>query len=67
MEFTDDETRKLKALILFLVEKKSKISGGKCGFHITELQPILDKMVIEGTIIQRDTIHNYQFFINTKN
>lgn len=64
MQFNEEETAKLKAMLGFLIKKKHRESNGKCGFHIMELQPLLDDMVAEGVITKRPTINNSQYFIN---
>jgi len=66
MQFNPEETQKLKAMLTFLVKKKHGESGGHCGFHITELQPILDELANEGIVIARPTIHNTQYFLNDR-
>lgn len=63
MEFTPEETQKLKAMMLFLVKKKHKQSDGHCGFHISELQPFLDALELEGSITLRPTINTHQYFL----
>ena len=67
MQFTPEEKTKLKAMLLFLVKKKSRESGGHSGFHVHELNPFLDELETEGEIISRDTLHCNKFFINPNN
>jgi len=64
MEFTPKEKNELKAMLRFLIAKKDKESAGHCGFHINELDPILEEMVKEGTIKIKDTIHSNKYFLN---
>lgn len=66
MTFTPKETKKLKAMLLFLVKKKYNESGGHCGFHIMELKPILEELEKDGEIKLRQTINNNQYFLNNK-
>lgn len=65
MQFTPEEKQKLKTMLKFLVKKKSKESGGHCGFHVHELNPLLDELVEEGHIKSRDTLHSNKFFLTT--
>lgn len=67
MQFTPEEKQKLKNMLLFLVKKKSKESGGHSGFHIHELNPFLDELVEEGRIQSRNTLHSNKFFQTNKN
>lgn len=66
MKFTPDETKKLKAMLLYMVTKKHNESAGHCGFHLKELEPILEELTNEGSIIKRPTIHNDQYFLTSK-
>jgi len=63
MKFTPQEITDIKLLLLFLVEKKDKESGGHNGFHISELNPFLEQLDKEGEIKARDTLHNTQYFL----
>lgn len=65
MNFTPEEQDKLKTMLTFLIKRKHVESGGHCGFTPRELEPILDDMVDEGLLVKRNTIHNYQYFINS--
>ncbi|SOC79846.1 hypothetical protein SAMN06296241_1384 [Salinimicrobium sediminis] len=64
MQFSPEEKNKLKAMLLFLVKRKSKESGGHCGFHVNELNPFLDELVEEKKIKSRDTLHSNKFFLS---
>lgn len=64
MNFTPEENTKLKAMLIFLMKKKHRESDGKCGFHLSELQPILDELSDDGVIHKRPTINNNKYFIN---
>lgn len=64
MTFTPEEIEKLKAMMMYLVKKKHQLSEGNCGFHLQELQPIMDELAEEGKLIIRPTINKNQFFIN---
>lgn len=66
MDFTPDETEKLKAMMLYLVKKKHNLSDGNCGFQATELNPILDELVKEGHLQLRPTINSNQYFLTIK-
>lgn len=66
MEFTSDETKKLKAMLLYLVQKKHKQSEGHCGFNTNELNPILEELEADGEIIKRPTINSDRYFLTTK-
>lgn len=64
MQFTPDETKKLEAMILFLVKKTYNESGGHCGFNVQDLQPIVDNLEAKGEIKARRTIHSNRYFLN---
>ena len=66
MNFTPDETKKLKAMLAFCVKRKNEQSDGKSGFHIMELEPILEELDQDGTIKMRPTINRNAYFLNTK-
>lgn len=66
MNFTPEETEKLKAMLLFLIKKKHKESGGSGGFLPSELQPVLKEMVIDGTIEKHETINSQMYFLTKK-
>jgi len=66
MQFTTEETTKIKAMLLYVVRKKQMESDFKCGFHITELNIILEELVKEGKIIKRPTINNDKYFLTNK-
>lgn len=63
MEFTPDEIKKLKAMMLFLVQKKHKESDGKCGFHLNELNPIMDELEKDGEVKLRPCINSDAYFL----
>lgn len=63
MQFTPEETEKLKTMFLFILKKKHKEGNGHCGFHLMELQPILEELEKDGKIIIRKTINNDRFFL----
>lgn len=67
MQFTPDETNKLKAMLLFLIKRKHKSSNGHSGFLITELNTILQDMVKDGDIELRPTINTNQYFLTRNN
>lgn len=67
MTFTPDEKESIKKMLLFLVKKKHKTSGGHCGFHPMELFENLEELVKDGEIISRDTIHARMYFLNPNN
>lgn len=54
MQFSEEETKKLKAMFLFIVKRKHKSSDGKCGFNMKELEPILEELEKEGQIILKN-------------
>ena len=64
MQFSEEETKKLKAMFLFIVKRKHKSSEGKCGFNMKELEPILDELEKEGQIKKRPTINSNAYFLN---
>ncbi|HET8885581.1 MAG TPA: hypothetical protein VFM70_04420 [Salinimicrobium sp.] len=66
MTFTTEEKAEIKEVLLFLIERKSEESGGHGGFHLLELNPILNEMVEEGVILERDTIHCNKYFLTDK-
>lgn len=66
MTFTPDEIKKLKAMVMYLVKKKHKISDGHCGFQLSELNPIMEELVSEEKLQLRPTINTYQYFLNTE-
>ena len=66
MTFTPDETKKLKAMLLYMVTKKHNESAGHCGFQLNELEPILEELSKEGNVQKRTTIHNDQYFLTPK-
>lgn len=66
MDFSSEETVKLKAMFSFIIKKKHIQSDGKSGFVMKELQPILDEMENEGTILRRPTINSSAYFLVTK-
>lgn len=67
MEFTPEENQKLKAMFKFIVKKKHIESNGSCGFHLMDLQPILDELEADGTIKMRPTINVDKYFLNLNN
>lgn len=62
MRFSDDEKKKLQAMLKYLIDKKHKESGGHCGFHPVELKPVLNDMVDKGLIERRRTINSTMYF-----
>ncbi len=64
MNFTPEEIGKLKAMLLFLIKKKARESGGHGGFHIHELNPILESLANDGEVISRPTINHIKYFLN---
>lgn len=71
MEFTKEERESLKKMMLFLVRKKDKESGGHCGFHPMDFFPIMEELmeelVRENKIISRDTLNVRRYFLNKTN
>jgi hypothetical protein len=65
MDFTPEEKESIKKMLLFLVKKKHKTSGGHCGFHPMELLENLEELVQEEKIQARDTIHARRYFLIT--
>lgn len=63
MQYSSDEIKKLKAMLLYLVQKLDKKSDGHSGFHVKELEPILDDMVKDGVLQKRQTIHVDKYFL----
>lgn len=63
MQFTKEETKKLKAMMHFIVKKQHIESDGHSGFHLKHLQPILDEMVEDKTLVLRPTIHTNKYFL----
>ncbi len=61
MEFTPEELEKLQRMFLFLIEKKQEQSNGHNGFHLLELQPILNEMVNKGLVKKRPSL-NHDFY-----
>lgn len=66
MEFTEDEIAKLKAMLFYLVSKKHQQSDGKCGFHLSELKPIMDELEKDQKVILRPTINSKMYFLTNK-
>lgn len=66
MTFTSEEIKKLKAMFLFVIKRKHNESGGHCGFHIMELNEILEELEKEGQIQLRKTIHKDKYFLTNK-
>lgn len=64
MNFNQEEISKLKAMLLFLVNKKQKESDGHCGFHLNELEPILQDMEKDGSVETHSTINSRMYFTN---
>lgn len=64
MEFTPKQKNAVKDMLRSLIGEKDKQSGGHCGFHLSELNPLLEEMQQEGTIKIRQTLHNDQCFLN---
>lgn len=62
MNYTDDEKKKLKAMLAYLIDKKHKESGGHSGFHPSELKPVLEDMVDDGDIEKHRTINSTMYF-----
>ncbi|MAM17590.1 MAG: hypothetical protein CMH22_06510 [Methylophaga sp.] len=63
MQFSPDEIEKLKTMMLFLIRRKAKESNGHCGFHLKELEPVLQKLVDEGKVELRPTINSNKYFL----
>lgn len=66
MQFTEEETKKLKTMFLFVIKRKLKESDGNSGFQITELIPILEALEQDGAIKLRPTINSKMYFLNLK-
>ncbi len=66
MQYTPEEIKKLKAMLLYLVQKLDKQSGGHSGFHENQFRPVLDEMVQDGTLEKRPTIHTEKYFLTKK-
>lgn len=66
MTFSEEETKKLKAMFLFIIKRKHKESGGHGGFHVMELEPILEELEKDGEITLRRTINNDRYFLTLK-
>ncbi|MBD0822615.1 hypothetical protein [Aestuariibaculum marinum] len=64
MTFTPEETSKIKAMLLYIIKQNEKQTGGHGGFHITDLNPLLEDLEKEGKIKLRRTIHNSKYFLN---
>lgn len=64
MSLSPEETTKLKAMFMYLAKKRHKESEGKCGFHLMELQPILDELTADGELVKRPTINADKYFLN---
>ncbi|PHQ27873.1 hypothetical protein [Leeuwenhoekiella nanhaiensis] len=67
MQFSPEEIEKLKTMMLFLIRRKSNESAGHCGFHLKELEPILQQLVDEGKVELRPTINNNKYFLPNGN
>lgn len=63
MEYSKEEIGKLKAMMMFLVKKKQQQSAGHCGFHVRELQPILEELEADGQLELRPTINANMYFL----
>ena len=63
MEFTKEQRESLKKMMLFLVQKKDKESGGHCGYHPVELLELFEELVTDGQIRGRDTLHTKRYFL----
>ena len=66
MEFTAEEMEKLKAMMMFVIKKMHNQSGGHSGFHVSDLNPILEDMEKDGQIQVRRTINLDRYFLKTK-
>lgn len=66
MQFTPEETEKLKTMFKFIVKKQHISSDGKSGFTLKQLQPILDELEADNQIIKRPTINAHAYFLITK-
>lgn len=64
MNITPEETADIKAMLLYLVQKKAEVSGGHSGFHPSEIHTFLEELVDEGKITARETIHCKRYFLN---
>lgn len=66
MDFTPEETEKLKTMMLFVIKKKHNQSGGHNGFHVSDLEPILNQLEKENKIELRRTINLDRYFLIKK-
>jgi hypothetical protein len=66
MKFNQEEISKLKAMLLFLVKRKSNESGGHCGFHLKELEPVLKDLEADGKIETHPTINSQMYFLKSE-
>lgn len=62
MNLTPEEIEKIKKMFLFLIKKKDQETNGG-GFHLHELNPILEKMAEDGEIEKRPTINHNKYFL----
>lgn len=67
MEFSEEETQKLKAMLLFLVKRKQSQSAGHSGFHLNDLKPVLEELEKDGRIELRRTINSRMYFLTKNN
>lgn len=65
MKFSEEETKKLRAMMLFMVEKQHKLSDGKSGFRLNDIQPVLDDLETDKKINKRPTINSHAYFLKT--
>ncbi len=63
MNLTPEEKADIKAMLLYLVQKKAEGSGGHNGFHPSEIHQFLDELVADGKITARDNIHSTRYFL----
>lgn len=63
MQFTPEETQKLKTMFKFIVKKQHQQTDGKCGFSLNQLEPILEELEKENQIIKRPTINSHAYFL----
>lgn len=62
MQLTPEETEKVKVMLSYLIDKKHDQTGGHSGFHPREFEPVLQEMVNDGAIEQRETINSKMYF-----
>ena len=63
MEFSTEETEKLKRMLLFLVKRKHNESGGHNGLHPMDLIRILEEMEGEGSVQRKKVMNGTKYFL----